>query len=70
MRRTEAARAAELESKITKLDERITAGEKRLANESFVNNAPAAVVQKERDKQANLEEERAGLRRALEELAE
>ncbi len=56
--------AAELE----KLDGEITRAKAKLANESFVSRAPAAVVAGERDKLAKYEENRAGVAAALAKL--
>ena len=41
---------------------------KKLANENFVDNAPAAVIERERKKQSDSEEKIATLKASLEEL--
>jgi valyl-tRNA synthetase len=54
---------------LAKLEARIAAQEKRLANESFVRRAPAAVVEKEREALRALQEQRAATAAAVEWLA-
>ena len=53
---------------LEKLDGEITRAKAKLANESFVSRAPAAVVAGERDKLAKYEENRAGVAAALAKL--
>ena len=59
---------ARLTAELQKLDGDIARTEGKLANESFVAKAPAAVVEGERAKLANLRENRAGVAAALEKL--
>ncbi|PYG02570.1 valyl-tRNA synthetase [Thioalkalivibrio sp. ALE21] len=49
------AELARLDKEIDKLDKNLEQSEKRLANESFVDRAPAEVVQKERDRVAEMQ---------------
>ncbi|WP_018869929.1 valine--tRNA ligase [Thioalkalivibrio sp. ALgr3] len=49
------AELARLDKEIAKLDKNLEQSEKRLANESFVDRAPAEVVQKERDRVAEMQ---------------
>ena len=64
------ARSKELGGKIDKLQQRMASLEKRLSNDRFVQNAPAEVVEKEREKLAAMQQERAGLEQALADLGE
>ena len=59
---------ARLTAELQKLDGDIARTESKLANESFVAKAPAAVVEGERAKLAKLRENRAGVAAALEKL--
>ena len=59
---------ARLAAELEKLDSEITRAKAKLANESFVSRAPAAVVAGERDKLAKYEENRAGVAAALAKL--
>ena len=59
---------ARLAAELEKLDGEITRAKAKLANESFVSRAPAAVVAGERDKLAKYEENRAGVAAALAKL--
>ncbi|WP_018934793.1 valine--tRNA ligase [Thioalkalivibrio sp. ALJ24] len=49
------AELARLDKEIAKLDKNLEQSEKRLSNESFVDRAPAEVVQKERDRVAEMQ---------------
>ncbi|HLQ41165.1 MAG TPA: valine--tRNA ligase, partial [Tetragenococcus sp.] len=54
------AEVARLEKELTKWDQEVKRVTGKLSNERFVANAPAAIVQKERDKQADyLEKQKA-----------
>ena len=59
---------ARLAAELEKLDGEITRAKAKLANESFVSRAPAAVVAGERDKLAKYEENHAGVAAALAKL--
>ena len=64
--------AAELERKqqeLAKLDGFIAAKRKKLENQSFIDRAPAAVVQGERQSLKDLEEQRAAMAAVIERLA-
>jgi valyl-tRNA synthetase len=63
-----AERAKKREEK-AKIEARIASQEKKLANESFVQRAPAAVVEKEREALRALQEQHAATVAALERLA-
>jgi valyl-tRNA synthetase len=52
------AELARLDKEIAKLDKNLEQSEKRLANASFVDRAPAEVVQKERDRVAEMQASR------------
>jgi len=54
-----------LADEIARLDQLLAGTRKKLENESFVSRAPAEVVQKERDRTAQLEEQGAKLREKL-----
>lgn len=54
-----------MRDEIARLEGFLTGAKKRLANEKFVSNAPDDVVQKERDKVAQLSEQAAKLREKL-----
>ena len=56
---------ARLGDEITKLESLLEGTRKKLDNESFVTRAPAEVVQKERDKTVQLEEQGSKLREKL-----
>ncbi|MDZ7779420.1 MAG: valine--tRNA ligase [Gemmatimonadota bacterium] len=57
-----------LQDEIARLDKQLEGTRARLANEKFTSNAPPEVVQKERDKAAQLEEQESKLREKLEGL--
>ncbi len=64
--------AAELDRKkkeLEKIDSLIVAQQKKLSNESFVSRAPAAVVEKERERLKELQDQRAATTAVLERLA-
>ncbi|WP_022661191.1 valine--tRNA ligase [Paucidesulfovibrio longus] len=52
------AELARLDKKLAKLEKDLTGVEKKLANQGFVSNAPAEVVEKEKEKLAAMQEER------------
>jgi valyl-tRNA synthetase len=52
------AELARLDKKLTKLEKDLGGVEKKLANQGFVSNAPAEVVEKEKEKLAAMQEER------------
>jgi valyl-tRNA synthetase len=56
---------ARLTDEITRLDQLLAGTRKKLENESFVQRAPAEVVQKERDRTVQLEEQGSKLREKL-----
>jgi len=62
------AEKARLEKEVAKYDGLIASKQKKLANEKFINRAPAAVVQKERDSLADLQKQRATAKQALDRL--
>jgi valyl-tRNA synthetase len=62
------AEIARLNKEIAKLQGVLEGITKKLANEKFVANAPAEVVEKERDKQAGLQASLAALQGKLETL--
>jgi len=62
------AEVARKQEELAKLEARIAAQKKRLANENFVARAPAAVVQKERESLQALEDQLATARDTLEKL--
>jgi valyl-tRNA synthetase len=57
-----------LEAEVTRVDGLLDGVQGRLANDRFVRNAPEEIVQKERDKAAQLEEQLSKLRDKLEGL--
>jgi valyl-tRNA synthetase len=59
---------ARLIRRIGEVEETASRSERKLANEAFVSNAPAAVVERERDRLAALKEEAASLAEQLGEL--
>jgi valyl-tRNA synthetase len=64
--------AAEIERKTKELEKLaglVAAQKKKLSNESFIQRAPAAVVQKERDRLKELEDQHAATAAALEALS-
>ncbi len=61
---------ARLHKELERVDEDIAHVSGKLSNEGFVNNAPEAVVQKDRDKLARYEDEKATLQDSLAELEE
>ncbi len=63
------AEIARKRQELEKLAGLIAAKEKKLANSSFVDRAPAAVVQKERDSLAELQRQHAGAAHVLDQLA-
>jgi valyl-tRNA synthetase len=63
-----AAEIAKKQDELGKLEGRIAAQEKKLGNESFIQRAPAAVVQKERDTLADLRQQMTTIAAALEHL--
>ena len=54
--------------RIGEVEEAVSRGERKLANEAFVSKAPAPVVDRERDRLAALKEEAASLAEQLGEL--
>jgi valyl-tRNA synthetase len=64
----EDAERARLEKEKDRLAGQIAGTEKKLANEKFVQRAPAEVVQRERDRLAQLKENLAAVEKALEKL--
>jgi len=60
---------ARLEGEIDQVDQEIAHSERLLSNQGFVNKAPEAVVQKERDKLAESRERRTRLQERLAGLA-
>ena len=52
---------ARLDKEFAKLDKDLIVIEKKLSNEAFVNNAPAAVVAQERERLAEIDDKRAKL---------
>jgi len=65
-----AAELARKRQELTKLESAVAAKQKKLANESFVQRAPADVVQKERDALRDLEAQLAAVRAVVEKLAQ
>ncbi len=63
------AEIARKKDEVARLDTRIAAQRKKLANENFVQRAPAAVVQKERDTLRDLEAQRDATAAVLDRLA-
>lgn len=63
------AEIARKEQEIEKLVRLIAGKQKKLENKNFIERAPAAVVQKERDSLVELEEQLAATTRVLEQLA-
>ncbi len=57
-----------LTKEISKLDQRITAGLAKLNNASFVNKAPSAIVEQEREKLADLEVQQNKMKEQLKQL--
>ena len=64
-----AAERQRKQQELAKLDGLIAAKRKKLENKNFVDRAPAAVVQGERDSLADLESQRAAVAAFLERLA-
>ncbi len=62
------AERARLERELTDIADYIARTEKQLANEGFVNNAPEAVIQRERDKLLDLQAEHQALTERLKTL--
>jgi len=62
------AEIARKREELSKLESRIASQSKKLANESFLQRAPAAVVQKERDALQALEDQSAAVRASLDQL--
>ena len=63
------AEIARKQQEVEKLTGFIAAKEKKLANETFVDRAPAEVVQKERDSLKDLQDQLAAAKEVLERLA-
>jgi len=63
------AEIARKQKELADLDSRIAAQQKKLANTDFTRRAPPAVVQKERDRLKELEDQKARAKLALERLA-
>jgi len=63
------AEIAKKKDELAKLEARIAAQQKKLANEKFLKRAPAAVVQKERDSLKGLEQQHAASQLVLTQLA-
>ncbi|MBB6448342.1 valyl-tRNA synthetase [Geomicrobium halophilum] len=62
------AEITRLQAEKEKMDEEIKRVEQKLANEGFVNNAPQAVVESERAKQADYTEKRSAIVKRMSEL--
>ena len=56
---------ARIRDEVTRVEGLLTAAQRMLANEKFVQNAPAEVVDKERDKSVQLTDQAAKLREKL-----
>jgi valyl-tRNA synthetase len=63
-----AAERARLERELEKVTRDLTAVEKKLQDERFLDRAPSEVVDKERDREAGLRERRATIERGVEQL--
>ena len=63
------AERSRLEKAIGKLDQDINKIEKQLANEKFVSNAPAEIVEEQKGRKAEAEQTRNKLSQALQQLA-
>ena len=63
-----AAEITRNEKQLEKLTQQVTGREKKLSNEKFVSNAPAEVVQREREQLAQLKEQLQAVENALESL--
>jgi len=62
------AEIARKREELSKLESRVASQSKKLANENFLQRAPAAVVQKERDALQALEDQSAAVRASLDQL--
>ncbi len=62
------AELGRLDKEMAKIDKGLVGVTKKLANPGFVNNAPAEVVEKEKGKQAEMEEKKSKLRELQERL--
>jgi valyl-tRNA synthetase len=65
----EQAEKERLNAELSKVDKEITACEKKLGNARFVDRAPAAVVEKQRDRLAGYQANREALLRNIEKLS-
>ena len=64
------AERTRLQSEAANLEKRITGSQKTLSNEKFVSKAPPAVVEREREKLADLEAQLTKIQERLTALAE
>jgi valyl-tRNA synthetase len=62
------AEKTRLQKELTELEQRISASQAKLNNQGFVHKAPAEVVQRERDRLADLELQAAKIQQQLQDL--